>query len=86
MNKTTIIAVVATAYATAIAVSFSLGFVLGPRQAPIDDGYPGAVASSAPAPQSALTNSGLGDKPSVAANLGTGLTQRTPNAMVASAF
>jgi len=51
MNKTTIIAIVAAAYATAIAASFSLGFMLGPRQVPTGDGHPGTVTSRTPASQ-----------------------------------
>lgn len=38
MNKTTLIAAVATAYAAAAAASFSLGFMLGPKQALAGDG------------------------------------------------
>jgi len=37
MNKTTLITAVATAYATAAATSFAFGFMLGPKQALVDD-------------------------------------------------
>lgn len=37
MNKNTIITAVSSAYAIAAAVSFALGFMLGPKQALADD-------------------------------------------------
>ena len=60
MNKTSLIAAVA-AYAAAIAVSFSIGFMLGPKQVPTGYGEPGVIASSGPASQGALVNSRLGN-------------------------
>ena len=74
MNKTTLIAVIATAYATAIAASFSLGFMLGPKQSFAGDGESGAITASAPALQ--------GEPVAISA----GRTPGTPNAMVASTF